>query len=130
MANQDFIVDIERFIQKAGKRQDQFVREFCQDLAEKVVENTPVQTGFLRGSWAAGIGAPAIAASVSDPSPRIALNLSRAKAGDTIFISNSASYGAFVEFGTSRMSPRAFVRRTVAQAQTIAQNTLNRIAKA
>ena len=48
MSNADFVVNIDKFIEKAGKNADLFMREFPQDLAEKVVENTPVKTGFLR----------------------------------------------------------------------------------
>jgi len=138
--NAQFMLDIDRFIKKAKGREARFVREFAQDLAEEIIQETPVQTGFLRASWAAGINAPdsghmgqrGTVDSPSDPGGtmgRISLNLSKARPGDTIFISNNAEYAPHVEFGTSKMSPRAFVRRTVARAAQIAENTLRRVVR-
>jgi len=46
---------------------------------------------------------------------------------ETVFILNGARYARFVEFGTSKMAPRAFVRSTVAKATQIADRTIARI---
>lgn len=128
--NREFIVSIEKFIKQAGEDLDEFTREFPQDLTKAIIEDTPVDTGFLRGSWTAAIDAPDLSHQGqigTDPSTRIALNLRRAKAGDTIYITNTAKYGPYVEFGTAFIAPRAFVRNNVAKADMIAKNTLKRI---
>lgn len=136
MAN--FSVEIANFVKKTKDREARFIREFSQDLAEEVIKETPVQTGFLRSSWSAAIGAPdtgqvgikGTIESPSDPSgafSRIALNLLGVKGGDTIFISNNAEYAPHVEYGTSRMAARAFVRRTLARANQIALNAFRRV---
>lgn len=128
----DFVFNIDKFIQKTGVNIDRFTREFPQDLSREVVEATPVITGTLHASWTASIGAPNfghIGIPGVDPFGTIALNLMRAKAGDTIYITNTAKYGRFVEFGTSRMSPRSFVRRTVARAASIAAESARRISR-
>lgn len=130
MNGNEFVFAIDKFINKAGANIDRFMREFPQDLAEKVVENTPVLTGNLRANWTAAIGVPDRAFNGvpgDDPMGRIALNLSKAKGGDTIFITNNTEYGPYVEWGTSRMAPRAMVRKTLAQAPAIAAATIRRI---
>lgn len=122
-----FSVDIAKFCKKAGQNCDLFVREFNQDLAKAVQMETPVITGFLRGSWSASIGRPDTSPANGRNNASVALVLAGVKAGDVVYHTNNAKYGRYVEFGTSRMSPRAFVRRTVAKAAQIARATFTRL---
>lgn len=131
MAGNEFSFAVRQFIEKAQGNVDGFMREFNQDLAEKVQENTPFLTGFLRSSWTASIGVPdtAFQGSGNPDTSRISLILQDVKATDTVYHTNNAKYGPFVEFGTSRMEPRAFVRKTIAQASQIAEDVVRRINK-
>lgn len=126
-----FTVQIQKWVDKTKDNLDQFVREFNQDLAEAVQENTPVKTGFLRASWTASISVPDLAfkGSQNPDSSRVMLILKDVKAGDIVYHTNNTSYGEFVEFGTSKMEARAFVRQTVAQADQIAADVAARINK-
>jgi len=125
----EFSLQIAEFVKKAGKNTEKFYREFNQDLAREVQEATPVKTGNLRGSWSARLNAPDSSPANGKNSASVSLVLAGAKVTDTVYHTNNAKYGIFVEFGTARMSGRAFVRRTLARAKIIAQDTLNRINK-
>lgn len=125
----EFSLQIAEFVKKAGKNTEKFYREFNDDLSQEIRIATPVKTGTLRGSWSAKLNAPDTSPANGQNSASVSLVLAGAKLTDTIYHTNNAKYGVFVEFGTARMQPRAFVRRTIARAQIIAQNVLNRINK-
>ncbi len=129
-----FEIDVEKWCKKAGDRADKFMRRFIQDVGEALVNATPVDTGFLRASWTVNIGA--ISESLQNkPSggtsypasaslAQLSVGALRSKASDTVYIVNRASYAAYVEYGTAYISPRAFVRKTVARAPAIAENAM------
>jgi HK97 gp10 family phage protein len=50
------------------------------------------------------------------------------KLGDIYVAKNGANYAGYVEYGTSRMSPRLFVTNTVAGADAIAEAVIARMA--
>ena len=128
-------INVRKMMEKTGRKMETVAREVSQDLAEEVVRRTPVDTGFLRGSWFAQVGsAEAAFEPVKDKDgaatiASIALDVASKpfKIGDTISILNQAAYARHVEFGTSRMSPRGMVRSTVADAPQIAARTIQRI---
>lgn len=123
-----FSDDIGNFGKKNERKIKMFNIEFVQDLARALVTATPVKTGFLRNSWCLGIN--------SRPGPEFAGKgalqsqfalLMSSTASDVFNISNVANYAYFVEFGTARMSPRAFVRNTLVTAPSIAEAVARRI---
>lgn len=122
-----FDVDISRFVKKAGDRIELFLEQFGQDLGEEVVRNTPVDTGFLRGSWTAGINTPGLeeGAIGADSTGRIIANLQGIKAGDTLIINNTAEYAVYVEYGDHASA--GFVRDAVNRAESIAANALRKV---
>lgn len=61
------------------------------DIVRDAQQRAPVDTGFLRNSISAG--------DVTKPAP----------GSLRVEVGPSASYGAFVEYGTSRMAPRPFL---------------------
>ena len=131
-----FSEDITRFVGKAKKNQDQFMQQFSQELMFRIVENTPVKTGFLVNSWTPYIGKDEALDEngVEDKSKSIAYNriglvVLNLKMGDVLTYINTAEYGIYVEFGTSKQAGQAFVRNTVVQADSIAQKVANKILK-
>lgn len=128
----DFALQIDKFVEKAGGNLRRFTLEFVQDINEEVVTATPVDTGFLRGSWWASIGAPAVQGGAPDPGgdtsvSRMNLVAAQLEGGEMYYASNGAEYARFVEYGTEKMAPRAFVRRTVARASQIAEAVAARV---
>lgn len=119
-----FALQIADFVAKAKGNEDAFVRAFCNKLFFEIVKATPVQTGFLRGAWGAVLGGTYTASPDA-----ISAALSGYKAGDTVGLRNTAKYAPFVEFGTSRMTPRAFVRNTLRRADSIAKQALSEVVK-
>jgi len=133
MATESFSLQIDKFVEKAKSRMQEFTTEFIQDLNEEIVRSTPVDTGFLRGSWWAQIGSPMGPASgAPDKSgagsvARMNLVASQIVIGEVYFASNGANYAVFVEYGTSKMAPRGFVRGVLARAPAIAAAAAARV---
>lgn len=101
------------------QQKEQLARHVCVEMGSLVVERTPVQTGFLRGSWKPSVNEPDHSSGSADPSGShvVAAVLSVSlgmKLGDRFSMLNSAAYAPYVEFGTSRMAGRHFVSDTVA----------------
>jgi hypothetical protein len=98
-----FTIDINNFVQIAKENMDEFSIEFSQDIKKAVIEATPVLTGNLRRGW---------------------YDVWTDKVYSLI---NGVEYGPYLEFGTVKMLPRAFVRGTIDRADIIAKETLARI---
>lgn len=109
-------------------------RQVCQETSVRVVTATPVDTGFLRGSWQPSIGGLAQAeSSVADPGGAkaqadIALTCTGLKIGDTYYMVNNASYARRLEYGfvgedalgrTYNQTGRFYVRDAVAKFEQI-----------
>lgn len=128
-------LDLHSLVERTKRRQETVVQEFLWDLSSELMDNTPVITGFLRGSWYPSINTPGTApAGIKDPGGqatlgRMALVFGTVRPGDVIYILNGANYAVHVEFGTSRMTPRAMVARTVANVQNIMDRTVARISR-
>jgi hypothetical protein len=117
---QQFKASIERWRKKAGAQLHALARQSCYELAQRVVMATPVDTGFLRGSWQPSIGAPVLAAGPADKAgaaalSQIGLTIAQLQPGDVFHMTNGASYGWFVEAGTAHMAGQHFVKSTLAQ---------------
>lgn len=100
-----FMAQIGKFAQEAPEKIDALARQTVQELAKRAVEKTPVDTGFLRGSWQPSIGEPstehegkedmggaAVQAAVSVLIPEI-------KAGVMVYLMNNAKYARRLEYG-------------------------------
>lgn len=122
-----FDVQIAAWVAKAKARSREFCVEFVQDLNEEVVRATPVDTGFLRASWWSSIGTP-IANAGGGSIAQMNLVAAAIVPGDVYYAMNGAAYASFVEYGTTKMAPRAFVRGTVARAANIADAAAQRVA--
>jgi hypothetical protein len=89
---------------KAGDKLDALARQSALQLSEDVVKATPVDTGFLRGSWQPSIGAPAGGGGALDASgaaaqASVTLAVQGIKRGDRFFLINNARYAMRLEYG-------------------------------
>lgn len=127
-----FKASIKKWAKQFPEHVDALSRQVCQEMALKVVEATPVDTGFLRGSWQPSIGEPASVKGELDPTGamaagKVGLIISGIQAGDQFFMTNNAAYGPFVEYGTSVMAGRFFVTATVKQWKQVVDKTVKEL---
>lgn len=120
-----FNISLAAWSNKFEGSMDALARQTSQQIALNVVNDTPVDTGFLRGSWQPAIGGSKFrnkpngddggAAVIAD----VMLTAAQMKAGQKFYMMNNANYAGFVEFGTSRMRARLFVTRNVKRAKSV-----------
>ncbi len=138
-----FTVDLTQWQEKVKGRADLLVQGFSQTLFNEVQSGgkyspgTPIDTGFARANWDGGIGAipsnpPTITAEAAKANPgagRAAAEQARrrteaailtGKAGDVVYLSNTAAYIRRLEFGWSTQAPSGFIRLALNSAQRIA----------
>lgn len=119
--------DFTRFIQGEIERVEQAVPLFIDEFINILVDETPVRTGFLVGSYFGSWGQPDLApVGEEDTSGQNSINrvssavrTQMGRMGQTFYITNTAPYAAYVEFGTQNFGPRAYVRRAINRASTI-----------
>ncbi len=133
---QSFTADVSRFVAGSKDKLRRFAIEFVQDVAQAVVEATPVKTGNLRASWWASIGSTGGAPDGSGIAT-LGLVAGELKLGDIYHMQNGAAYAMRVEFGFVgvdslgrhyNQGPKAFVRNTLAAADTFAEAAAAKIA--
>lgn len=123
--SQVFKAQIDAWLNKQPQKLDGFARQVCFEMAERVVDATPVDTGFLRGSWQPSIGEPSLdhqgktdkAGAAAQAA--VALVIPQVKAGDRFYMMNNAAYARPVEYGTSKMAGRYYVTDTVKKWQSV-----------
>lgn len=116
-----FRLNVGKWADLTQDKLDALVRQTCQELAERVVRDTPVDTGFLRASWQPSIGRPSEQAPGAGSPGTVSLVASQVKAGEVFYMTNNASYGRYVEFGTSKMAGRYFVTDNVKRFRSVAE---------
>ncbi len=140
---QSFYTDLSKFIDKTNHKADAFLKTVSQEILFKIVTRNPVLTGFSRASWWASVGSESghpnqpditkyrqgglAGSSVSTPMATATLALGQAKMGDVIYLSNNAGYIGQLERGHSKQAPSGMVAVTLAEAQQIAEEVLNKI---
>lgn len=109
----------------------------AEDVIDKMREYTPVDYGFLAGTIQASVDAPTpidprktneanahIAADAS--AGQISLVIANAPLASTVFGCFTMAYAGYVEYGTSKMAPRAMVRRAAAEWPQIVSSAVVR----
>lgn len=124
-----FKADLSKWATKFSLDMDALARQTAQEVSLGVVSDTPVDTGFLRGSWQPSLKAPVVAKGVGNPGALIGVVVADMKAGDTYWMTNNAKYAEFVEFGTSRMAGRFFTTNNVTRFPDIAARVARSLAK-
>ena len=108
-------------------------RAGMQAVAADLVTNTPVITGQLRAAWTVSVDGVAVDGAPAAPDPggeatvaRLQAAIAAAPDGAKVSFRNLASYCGFVEFGTAKMAPRAFIRGTIARMPIVMREALTR----
>jgi hypothetical protein len=134
-----FTVDLQKFEKKLNDKFDRFIQQFTLSLFTEVQTSTPVDTGFLRNSWYVSINELPVSGKDSDANIGVNFNLSNineAKAGDTLYIVNSASYAKRIEYGFVgydalgrfyNQQPQGMVRATINKADSIAEKVASEV---
>lgn len=110
--------DIRRIAAEREVEADQIVRGVFLQAVEGVVEKTPVDEGFARGSWVGSVNtARPSPTNNSDRSGQSTINTATAatsnyQAGDTLIISSNLPYMPLLEFGGYGTGPFATDRTT------------------
>lgn len=108
----NFAAQVGRHISAYKSRMDAVFRQSVQDTvreAQTPVQSggkLPVQTGTLRNSLVSGLNG---STSLTGPESYV-LTISQADVSDVVEVGWSASYARHVEFGTSKMTGRGFMR--------------------
>lgn len=107
------------------EKYDRIVFSVVFQLAEEIIVNWPVDTGYSRANWQYGLDAPPAGTLANPPGqwssqkkappPRVQVE---AKAGGHVhYLANNASYAWSLEHGHSQQAPAGVVRLAVAKFQ-------------
>jgi hypothetical protein len=117
-----FTAQVDEWARKSEARMIAVVRDAAQNTVDMMQiptakgGNMPVDTGTLRNSIQAGINAPRISPAVRPSNPlnydanEIALVIAGLEPGETLYVTYSANYARFVEYGANGRPGRGFVR--------------------
>lgn len=121
MARLSFADQIDEWVRQTEQRMTAVFRESARRTISTALSYTPVDTGFLRASVRVSLQSmppvdpEATGPGTAAPGGDYVMAIAGAEIGQTIYAGWTAAYGPFVEFGTSKMAPRAFVGRAAAQ---------------
>ncbi len=118
-----FAAIVDAWCKEQPRRMEAVWKESSQRTVSLAQSYVPVDTGFLRASIRASLDSmPPLEASTRTKGSSytytggdITATIASAELGKTIFVGYTAGYAGFVEYGTSRMAPRAFVGRAAEQ---------------
>lgn len=118
MANgKTFKASIDAWAKQFPGKMDALARQASQEISERVIASTPVDTGFLRSSWQPSFGQPqagkGAAGAQGQALTAVSMTIPAMKAGDVYYLTNNAEYAEHVEFGTSKMAGRFYVTDNV-----------------
>lgn len=132
--NLSFGAQIDAWTQQTQERILAVFRESTQRVVSLATNGVPVDTGFARASVLVSIEAmPQIdPVAVGEPDQKynfdgsqISVVIANAKLGQTLYVGWTANYIAYLEYGTSRMLPRAFVRNAAGQWAAIVDSVVS-----
>ena len=117
------------------RRLEEVSRRAYVELAERVVERTPVESGTARASWTPTLGAPVAETQWRNDAvggfPQRASVEAVARAlrpGDSASFVNNAPYARVIEFGwAGDRLPVGMVRRSVAEWQAIVDGAVREV---
>jgi hypothetical protein len=141
MSGASFSATVDAWTKKSKRRMRVVFQQSVQDVIEIMQTpvgsggNMPVDTGFLRASLRANIGAAPTgyitktkyeAGAYQLDSAQYTLTITKANIGDTIYAVYLANYAWFQEYGSQGRDGRAFVRLAAIQWQMIVRENIRK----
>jgi hypothetical protein len=133
----NFAAQIDEWVKETEARMKAVRDTAAEDVIDKMRAYTPVDFGFLAGTIQASVGSPTpidpsktneanahIAADAS--AGQVSLVIANAPLASTVYGCFTMAYAGYVEYGTSKMTPRAMVRRAAAEWPQIVNNAVSR----
>lgn len=119
-----FASDVRRFTLKTEQALDKTTRAITFALFRSVIQDTPVDTGRLKGNWQVSTGAPITGTvTTTDRTGSVTIaSMSTAIGGwgDITFMTNNLPYAEPIEYGHSHTkAPEGMVRKNMARIQHI-----------
>ena len=125
----NFNLEWMRAVDTAKKTTEKTLKEAYARVFTDIVNDTPVDTGRLRGNWQTTLnGVPDGETGDLDPSGDIARGriqdaLNDFKLGDTVYFTNNAPYAEVIEYGHSQQkAPYGMVRINIINFDSIIQS--------
>lgn len=105
-----FKADVTKWLENTALKLDAVARQTAQEMSLRVVQATPVDTGFLRGMWQPFVNQPTFANSYASPTgggvpaegvavANISVTANGMKAGDQFWLLNATVYAKRLEYG-------------------------------
>lgn len=130
-----FSADISAFVQKAQGNMDRAVRNVGEEIAERVIDRTPVESGEARGGWRASIGGYVpvktehLDPTGADAMAAIRATLANVRAGDVFYVVNHEDHAIALEHGLSTQAPAGMVSVTAKEFANIVQTGAYKVQK-
>lgn len=126
-----FAAQIATFSTKTSDRVNTTRRAICLRLFNAIIQDTPVDTGRLRGNWQLSLRRPKRGEierfdKTGVQALRLADQEMRGARGDvTVYFVNNLPYAARIEFtGYSRQSPEGMVRKNIARINSLVNQAI------
>lgn len=121
--HKEFELELKKFVEKIVPDQVViFHKKITMELLRSIALKNPVDTGFSRGNWQAGLSTNE--ETIADPITGVESVVQRElpkieslKAYAVTYLFNNAHYIVFLENGHSQQAPEGFVAISVASAQ-------------
>lgn len=130
-----FKLEIAQWVSKVQGDLDEVFRGLALEMARRIIDRTPYDSGNAKGAWVAAVNAmPATGDTPDDTGgaatlARIVAAITTAKVGDVIYLANNADYAHALEFGKSEQAPAGMVRVTLMERQAIANQVAAKLPK-
>ena len=117
MSNDAFKASFARAIAATGEKAQLLCRKWAIEIANELIERSPVNTGRFRANWMSGYGAVNYTTTAdtdkdgTETSGRIASGLMQWD-GATLYVTNSLPYAQRLEDGWSKQAPGGMVGLT------------------
>lgn len=148
MARGSFALDLQKFVEKVGKRADDLVGTLVVRIGGELDRRSPVGDatywknpapkgyvgGRFRGNWQLGIDripqgeTGNIDMTGAETQGRIVAAIPEKASGKVFYLVNNSPYGPRIERGWSRQAPQGLVALTAIQFQQIVDETVGKLA--
>lgn len=115
--------DIDRVVAALQAAAESVIKQITLDATANLIETTPVDTGFAKGSWIPSVGRPSAAVGGEPGSPSgAAQRQGMAEAAGyrlsrgAVFIANNVRYIQKLNEGSSKQAPAGFIQAAIAKA--------------